>query len=333
MSQIFRYGVIGLRMGRMHATAIEARENCALTAVYDPDPVAVDRVLNELHPGRVAGSWQEIITAEDINMVVIATPDQLHEEMTIAALEAGKHVLCEKPMALDLDACKNMIEASERTGNKLMIGQVCRYAPGFRKAKELVDSGAIGELYYVESEYAHDYLKVRGIGEWRLDPRRHGILGGGCHAIDLLSWIAGRPTEVFAYANHKMLKDWPTDDTTIAVLKYPNDVIGKVFCSISCKRPYTMRTLLYGSEGTILCDNKTPYVTVFHNGTDKEEIPVNLKDHNVGGEIDELNDAILAGREPATTGYDGASTVAICLGAVESSKTGMPVKISYLEEK
>ena len=160
---------------------------------------------------------------------------------------------------------------------------------------------------------------------------RYGLLGGGGHAMDLLSWIAGRPNEVFAYSNHKMLKDWPTDDTTIAVLKYPGDVIGKVFCSISCKRDYTMRSLFYGSKGTIICDNTSPEMTIFDENHAPRKLPIDINNHNVFAEISEMTAAIRENRLPSTTGYDGADTVSICLSAVESTKSGLPVKITYLK--
>ena len=156
---------------------------------------------------------------DDVDAVVVATPDQLHREMTMAALGAGKHVLCEKPMALTLEDCQAMIDASRNTDRKLMIGQICRFTPGFMRAKQLIDNGEIGELFFVESEYAHDYSKIPGtFSNWRLDPLRHGFLGGGCHAVDLVRWIAGNPYEVAAFANKKMLTDWPTDDCTIAIM-------------------------------------------------------------------------------------------------------------------
>ncbi|HBE13805.1 MAG TPA: hypothetical protein DCY74_06510 [Clostridiales bacterium] len=324
-----RYGVIGLRMGGAHTKGIFENEKAELVAICDTDSVLMEKVAELYHPKRTTENWEDIVNAPDIDAVVVATPDQWHEAMTVAALEKGKHVICEKPMALSLDECIHMIEASKRTGKKLMVGQVCRYAPAFVKAKEMVESGTIGELYFVESEYAHDYIRSRGVGEWRLDSRRHGILGGGCHAMDLLCWIAGKPEEVFAYANHKMLRDWPTDDTTIAVMKYPNGVIGKVFCSISCKRTYTMRSVFYGSKGTIICDNTSPEMTLFIEDKEPEKIPVDIKNHNVSAEMIEMTNAILEDREPATTGYDGAYTVAACLAAVKSSKTGVPVKIRY----
>ena len=219
-----------------------------------------------------------------------------------------------------------------------MVGQVCRKTPAFALMKEMVDRGDIGELFYVESEYAHDY-SILSRGEWRKDPNyiRHPVVGGGCHAMDLLRWIAGDPTEVFAYANHKMLADWPVDDCTISVLKYPNEVIGKVLTSIGCKRPYTMRTQLFGSKGTILGDNKSPYITLFtpcinENGKHsfkEEQIPVALNDHNMTAEIEDMCDIILGKKEIEIDVIEGSNTVAVCLAAIESAKTGLPVKPHY----
>ena len=122
----------------------------------------------------------------------------------------------------------------------------------------LIDAGRIGELFFVESEYAHDYsTAARGWNDWRVDSNRprEPYLGGGCHAVDLLRWIAGNPSEIMAYSNHKCLTDWPVDDCTISMMKFPNNVIGKVFVSIGCKRDYTMRSVFYGTRGTIIADN------------------------------------------------------------------------------
>ena len=81
--------------------------------------------------------------------------------------------------------------AVKKTDKKFMVGQICRYTPGFKQAKEIIDSGAIGELTFVESEYAHDYSGIYAKETWRSDPVRNGVVGGGCHAVDLLRWIAG----------------------------------------------------------------------------------------------------------------------------------------------
>jgi predicted dehydrogenase len=155
--------------------------------------------------------------------------------------------------------------------------------------------------------------------------------------MDLLRWIAGDPTEVFAYANHKVLTDWPVDDCTISILKYPNEVIGKVLTSIGCKRPYTMRTQLFGSKGTILGDNKSSYITLFTPCIDEkgkhsfkeEQIPIDINHHNMAAEISDMCDIILGKKELEIDVIEGANTIAVCLAAVESAASGLPVKPHY----
>ena len=286
--------------------------------------------------------YKELLKRDDIDAVTLPLPDQLHAQVTVDALRAGKHVLCEKPMALNLDDCRQMIKAARETGKQLMIGQIGRYTPGFLMAKKMVDDGVIGELFFVESEYAHDYSKIGGEGGWRITPERHPVIGGGCHAVDLLRMIAGDPTEVFAYANGKILTDWPVNDCTIAVMKFPNNVIGKVLTSIGCKRKYTMRTVIYGSKGTIIVDNTTPTLTLFkeefthmdefknlHQQAVELKIPVAINNHNFEAEVRDFCECILEGKPVLTDGVEGASTVAVCLAIVESEQKEEKIKLEY----
>ena len=283
-------------------------------------------------------SYTEMLAAGGFDAVIIVTPDQIHREQAVEALEAGYHVLCEKPLSQSMDDCRAMIEAVDRCGKKFMTGQVCRKAPGFVRAKELVDAGEIGDLFFVESEYAHDYQFMKP--EWRKDPvkLRYSVIGGGCHAIDLLRWIAGDPEKVMALANRKVLTDWPVDDCTIAIMQFPNNVVGKIFCGIGVKRNYTMRTCLYGTKGTIICDNRSEHITVFKHVTDEngkhsypsEQVYVGVKDHNVAAEIRELTEAIINDTPVTCTVREGANTVAVGLAAVASAaKGGEPVIPDY----
>jgi predicted dehydrogenase len=152
---------------------------------------------------------------------VVCTPDSFHREQSVKALEAGYHVLCEKPLAMRLDECEEIIKATRASNKKFMVGQVCRKTPAFALMKEMVARGDIGEVFYVESEYAHDYVNILSPGNWRTDPLRNGVVGGGCHAMDLLRWYVGDPEEIFAYGVHKLLPQVPYDDTHISVLKFP----------------------------------------------------------------------------------------------------------------
>ncbi len=328
-------GIVGLVMGRHHLESI-LRQNITVGAICDINAEQLKKIGDEfgIPEEKRFTDYQDLVNNPKINVAILVTPDQVHRSMTEEFMAAGKHVLCEKPLALTRDDLCGIIRATENSDKKFMVGQICHFTPAFIKAKELLDSGAIGELYYVESEYAHDYHWI--MHGWRRDPLRHGVVGGGCHAVDLLRWFAGDPEEVFAYGTHKLLPMADYDDATISVIKFPNRVIGKVFVSTGCKRNYTMRTLLYGTKGTIICDNKSDTMelyTVEEDGiTVKKEpqiIPIEINHHNTGGEFDEFMKSLVDGEPVIMDARQGAKTVAACLAIVESAKTGVPVKPDY----
>lgn len=276
--------------------------------------------------------YKDILHRDDIDIVTVAVPDQQHIKLSCDFLKAGKNVLCEKPLALTREELEEIIKTADESDGKFMVGQICRFTPAFEKAKELVESGVIGEIYFIESEYAHDYMKL--CDDWRADPKRHGVIGGGCHAVDLIRWIAGDPQEVFAYGMHKLLPMVEYDDATIAIMKFGENVAGKVFVSTGCKRDYTMRTCIYGTKGTIICDNTSPTMTLFtvdEEGVTKEPqiIEVEVNNHNAAREFEVFADTILNGNPVLTDAREGAKTVAVCLAIVESAKTGVPVKPNY----
>lgn len=338
-----KLGIIGVcGFGGSHVIGASKVSCAEMVALCDLDLEGAKKWAKDYNVPYVYQDYKELLKRDDIEAVSIALPDQIHKQVTIDALRAGKHVLCEKPMALDLDECKEMIKVARECGKELMVGQVGRYTPAFRKAKELYESGAIGELFLIESEYAHDYSKIGGAGGWRVTPEREPIIGGGCHAVDLIRMIAGNPEEVFAYANNKSLTDWPIHDCTMAVMKFPSGAIGKVMTSTGCKRRYTMRSVLYGTKGTIIFDNTSPYISLFKeeftdNATFEDmdqqsmeiRIPVQINNHNLGGEIEDFCKCIAEGKPVVTSGVEGASTVSVCLSIVESFKTGKNIKVDY----
>ena len=335
-----RFAVVGVGgLGKSHIKGIHENEAAELVCVCD-NREEIAKEIAEANGVPYYVDFYEMIKVGGFDCVILVTPDQIHREHAVAALEAGYHVLCEKPLAQTIEDCEAMVEAAKRTGLKFMTGQVCRKAPGFVKAKELVSEGKIGELFYVESEYAHDYEFLKP--EWRKDPvkLRYSIVGGGCHAIDLLRWIAGDPTKVMALANRKVLTDWPVDDCTIAIMEFPNNVVGKIFCGIGVKRDYTMRTCLYGTKGTIICDNRSPEITLYLHEVTEEgkhtypatKIPVDIAHHNVTAEIADMCEAILNDTALECDAVEGASTVAVGLAAVESAALGgMPVAPKYFK--
>jgi predicted dehydrogenase len=150
-----------------------------------------------------------------------------------------------------------------------------------------------------------------------------------------MRWIAGDPYEIMAYGTHKLLPMVPYNDATIAIMKFPNDVIGKVFCSTGCKRSYTMRTLIYGTKGTIICDNTSDHITYFGVNEDQthkpaEEISVGkVNNHNVKEEIKVFVDAIINNKPIQMSATEGAKSAQACISIVESSVTGKIVHPNY----
>lgn len=338
-----KIGIIGLGIGSFYITAISNIKSAVVTAICDTDVALLEKVAKENSITKTYTDYRDLLREGDVDAVCICTPDHFHCQMVKDALAAGKHILCEKPLALHTNECAEMLEASKRSDRILMVGQVCRFTPSFMLAKKLVDSGMIGELYFVESEYAHDYSQM--VNNWRRDPAnmRHPVTGGGCHAVDLLRWIAGNPIEVYALTNKKCLTDWPCDDSAISVLKFPNNVMGKVYVSTGCKRDYTMRTVLYGTKGTIITDNTSPTLSLFVDSLEgiteiaglkmkkiEHKIPVSINNHNFRSEVNDFC-AVLNGEHPLeVTAWEGAATVAVCEAIIASAESGNPETVAYL---
>ena len=345
-----KFAVVGCgSFSKIHIGGLKNQKKAEIVALCDKDESRMKERAEEFELEGVAmyTDYDEMLKCADIDAVIVSTNDQAHRELTVKGLYAGKHVLCEKPMALTIEDCEAMVKAEDETGKKLMIGQICRMTPGFIEAKRLLDEGIIGELFYAESTYAHDYSSFTDATTWRADPLRHIVIGGACHAIDLLRWIAGNPTETTAYSTKKVLTDLPTDDCAVAIFRFPNNVIGKMFTSSGCKRPYTMRTMLYGTKGTIVVDNTDNFITVHRErivpgekildgafGRDQENevhvrYPISVDNHNVTGEHNEFINAILTDTPVPTNGREGMATVKVCRAVIESADNGRTVQIEY----
>ena len=333
MENKLRVANIGMKFGMSHVEGAMGY-GAEIAAICDCDEENL-RFAGERYnipQEKWVADYRDIVNNKEIDVVTVAVPDQQHREMSCELLRSGKHVLCEKPLALTREDLVEIIKAEDESGKKFMVGQICRFTPAFEKAKELIDSGVVGELYFVESEYAHDYMKL--VDTWRADPLRHGVIGGGCHAVDLLRWLAGDPVEVFAYGTHRLLPAVSYDDATVAIMKFNENLMGKVFVSTGCKRDYTMRTVIYGTKGTIICDNTSPTITLFttdDEGVTREAeiIDITVNNHNALKEFEVFADAIINDKPVVTDAREGAKTVEVCLSIVNSSKTGKPVAPDY----
>ncbi len=190
-------GLIGSGdMGRAVARrVVEAGDSATVTAVYDPDPEAVIAARRDFGDEFMATrSVAELLERDDVDWVMIASWNRFHAEQTVAAFEAGKHVFCQKPLALTLEECLSMRTAWKASGREFVIGFNLRYSPHYRKIRSLITSGAIGDIISMEFNETLDFNHGGFImGDWRRLRQNAGthLLEKCCHDIDLANWMTG----------------------------------------------------------------------------------------------------------------------------------------------
>lgn len=303
--------------GRTKAKAQEASVECAIYTDYE-----------------------EMLKRDDLNIVSICTPNDLHVEEGIMAAQAGKHMLIEKPIALDLEGLEKLRDAVREAGVKTVVGFVLRWNPLFEIIKPLIEDDAIGKIFYGEVDYYH------GIGpwykqyEWNVKKSVGGssLLSAGCHAVDGLRWfIDGEAVEVTAYSTRSNSENfqYEYDPTMVTIIKFQSGAIGKVTSSLECVQPYVFNINLLGDKGAIR-NNRLYSKSKMPGQTDFATIPTILPDsgdvthHPFQGEVDHLVDCILNDEESFVNVEYGVKVHEICLAAEISAQESRSVKLPLL---
>lgn len=325
-------GIVGLRMGYGHFAQCKSLPNADLVAVCDLNEELLDKTQKEHKVPIATTNYEDMLASDDVDIISVTTPDQLHLEQTIAAFEAGKHVMVEKPMARTIEECEEMVAASNKYGKKLMVAQVCRFYNFFEEVHKWAFDGTLGDMYFVETSYIHNYEQIGGWDGWRFDPeRRHILVGGGCHAIDLARWFGGDVISVSALSNHFNIPAQQVDDMWILNLQFGNGVIGRVTVSSGCQRPYNIDLKVWGTEGTVEGDNTRDYAQLALTKTGLSrwlEMPKPNMQKALASEMSHFIDCIVNDKTPLIDGVDGAKTVATAWAAIESAaQGGIPVKV------
>ncbi len=248
-----RFALIGCGdIGILRAKALARTPGCRLVVAADTDPAKAQAVAS-LVPGTTAVTdWRAAVRRADVDAVIVSTPPSLHEEMTVTSLEAGKHVLCEKPLARTPDECRRMVAAAERTGKRLATGFNYRFYPSFKRARELLDSGVIGELDHIRSYGG--YSATSHNQPWVHDAATVG--GGalrdiGIHLIDLTRDFLGDVVAVQGAASGRVWKYPGCEDNGFALLKNSKGNLAAVHASWTEWRRYQFRVEIYGTRGCI----------------------------------------------------------------------------------
>jgi len=249
VNKSFGIGIVGCGLiGQKRAKAIGAGGR--LVACADID-VGRAESLAKGSGGKAFSDWRGLLALPEVEVVVIATLHDSLAAITLAAVEAGKHVLVEKPAARSATELEPVMAAAKKHGVKVHVGFNHRYHRALRKAKEIIDAGELGELMFIRARYGHG-ARIGYDKEWRANPTLSGggeLIDQGPHLIDLSRWFLGDFTEVQGFA-HTYYWDMPVDDNGFMILKTPKQQVA--FLHASCtewKNLFSME--IYGRGGKL----------------------------------------------------------------------------------
>jgi predicted dehydrogenase len=259
----YKVGIIGYGwVAGAHIDAIHATGRGEVTAVYSSRPLNAEEVSARCgRPVACHQNLKSLLSDRALDVVSICSyPDQ-HAAQALAAADAGKHLIIEKPLAMTLKDCRAVVAAVEKAKLRTCICLECRWSSQFLTTKSVIDAGLLGDLHYGEVDYYHGVGPWYSPYRWNTSKKRGGssLLSAGCHALDALLLCLGTDVEVVSSAatqsksRYFTAYEYPT--TTCTLLQFKSGKVGKVASVIDCLQPYYFHTHLVGSEGSLL-DNK-----------------------------------------------------------------------------
>jgi predicted dehydrogenase len=338
----YKVGVIGYGwVAGAHIGAINSTAQAEVNAVYSSRKLD-DADLSQRHGSEITSYTDlDALLESDVDVVSICSYPYDHARQAVAAARAGKHLIVEKPLALNLKDLQRIVDAVVKAGVKSCVCFECRYSSQFLATKAVIEQGLLGSIHYGEIDYYH------GIGPWygqfrwntRKDAGGSSLLSAGCHALDALLLCMGSEVESVSSlatgSQNESFKQYEYPTSSVTILKFKDGRVGKTASVIDCLQPYYFHVHLVGSAGSLL-DNK------FHStklaGLNKakwSEISMKLldsgdvSDHPYQTQFQAFFDALDNGREmPLTSLKEAARTHEIIFAADQSAHTGKPVKLN-----
>ena len=297
--------VIGLgRWGKRVSESIGQSDRIRIVRGMDPDPDA-RREYAGLHAVPVADNYDEILAADDIDAVLLITPPSTHLDLAMRALEAGKQVFCEKPLALTRADAVTMVEAFAAKGMVLGIDHERRFEPGWEELQELVKSGGLGKILHVEANHSHAWMGDLPDGHWRglkTEGPSSPYTGMGIHFMDLFTSLFGPLDQVFSYAVDRTL-GFASGDVSTAQFRFPDGTTGTI--AAIAATPVFIRVAVFGEDGWMEVRE-----AIDEAGIRRSEVTLSMRD-----------------QELEHRGYDPTDTVRLSLEAwVDAVEKGVPYR-------
>ena len=337
---MIRVGIIGCgKIAQLrHLPEYAANPNAQVVAYYDKNMARAEEMAAK-YGGKVYDSFYQLIDEPDIDAVSICVENRSHAEICTAALYAGKHVLCEKPMAVTLAECESMVAAAERNGKHLMIGHNMRFDPVHRKARKLLESGIIGDVITFRSVFGNS-----GPEGWSPDrdawffDKNKAAMGAlsdmGIHKVDLVQYLLGQKvieTTAKVVTLNKRDNEGQligVDDNALCILRMSGGALGTMAASWTIYGHECQSTCLYGTKGIMLIYSE-PSSPIIVSDMEGNRTSYNLDvPHNGTGVIDEFVDALVNDRQPEVSGREALTVMRSIFASIKSSNISRTVAVN-----
>lgn len=358
----YRFGIVGCgSIGPTHGAAIQQiPEEAELIAVCDLLTDRAKAMAQKFGVARIYDAYEHMLADKDIDIICVCTPSGMHADMSVAAMEAGKHVICEKPMEVTLEACDRMIAAEERTGKKLSIISQHRFDAATQQVKQAIVSGQLGKIVLADAsvkwwrtqEY---YDSGDWRGTWKLDGGG-ALMNQGVHTVDVLQYLVGGVDRLWAQTRMGAHQRIEVEDTAVAALSFSNGAIGSLTATTAAYRGLPVRIDIFGTEGSAVIEGDRLKMMVFKNGQSVagDEAALHAISVAQGGtasvkdqaaqreaaakqgtiwgdahraQFQNFLEAIRTNGKPLIDGRAARRPVEIVLGFYESQRTGQPVEL------
>lgn len=319
-----------------HLPEYADNKNCQIVGVFDQNTTRSNEIALKYNT-KVYKTYEEMLADKDIDAISVCVANNAHCEYTVKALEAGKHVLCEKPMATTLEECEKMVRVSEETGKFLMIGHNQRFTKSHVYAKNLIQQNVIGKVLTFRTSFGHG-----GPEAWAIDVNNNwffdkslatfgAIADLGIHKTDLIQFLTGqRVTEVSAFIGTLDKRDEKgelinVDDNTICIYKLSEGAVGTMIASWTYYGEEDNSTVLYGDKGVMhIYDDPDYSIWIEYKNGEKvfyqiDQIQTNIK-QTKSGIIDSWIDCLIQNKPPEISGKDALNSMKAIFAAIESSK-------------
>ena len=327
MTGIVRYGVLStapIAVNRHLPAAQEAR-NAAVVAVSSRDEGKARALAAEFGVERAYGSYQEVLEDTEVDAVINPLPNSMHCEWTVRAADAGKHVLCEKPMAVSVEEAQRMVDAVHANGVLLMEGFTHRFNPQLQYARRAVAEGEIGPVKLVRAELTH------ALQDWYNDSRARKELAGGalldagCYCVSALRFVLGAEPET-AQALQRVHPGYGVDSTFAGLLRFPGDCLA--FMSTGMEQTFRCVCEVVGLDGRIEIGNmfdEQQAVKVVKNG--EERVEAFLAPNRFVVQLEHFSSCLLEGRAPDFSPEDGLLNTKVLVALQRAAVAGKSVAV------